>query len=512
MLSNDIVEVLAPPAGGSTSTPTPRRVRLHRGRVVGIGGEGEYLVFGKEGTICVRADELVDWATYPAQLASSASSPVTDGGPSESIAIWRCEMFGEVRAVGRSCPVLHRSRADSLMHCITGAVLVLVLGARLPRTRVSFRHNIWTRPRVAERGSKHTTQRRSDGRWFAPWLSRPDRLMIDWTNDRLLFHGGKGAAANAWDSFFEAPPPPKAALHGGSDDRRLPPADLAARIERAAAAGTLGVTTVWGPPYFCKLGNFRGGEPRGFVPRLQGGGGGDGDVPGGRQDAYDDDDDDDPMVSRSTPSAGCLPRQLDEHLWGGPLDATTIDEGREALARWVVVRPYLRERAAAHLDALCAARLPMEQWVAVHVRQTDKMREGRVWHFGVAALAAQVCERAAGLRCSGAFLASDDPDLKAQLGERLRAAGLLVASIDATLSSTPGAAAHKDPSIDRHANAQDCLVEVLMMAACRGIVCTLSNVSTAAVFFSSPGYRHYLFTQSAHASWEELDDSELSMC
>ena len=80
-----------------------------------------------------------------------------------------------------------------------------------------------------------------------------------------------------------------------------------------------------------------------------------------------------------------------------------------------------------------------------------------------------------------------------------------------TWSATPGVAAHKDPALDRRRNAHDCLLEVLLMARCAGIVCTLSNVSVAAVFLAPEGYRHYLFCRSEHVSHEELSDSELAM-
>ena len=45
-----------------------------------------------------------------------------------------------------------------------------------------------------------------------------------------------------------------------------------------------------------------------------------------------------------------------------------------------------------------------------------------------------------------------------------------------------------------------------------GIVCTLSNVSVAAVFLAPHGYRHYLFChEGAHVAHEEPSDSDLCM-
>merc|ERR1712060_232368 len=39
----------------------------------------------------------------------------------------------------------------------------------------------------------------------------------------------------------------------------------------------------------------------------------------------------------------------------------------------------------------------------------------------------------------------------------------------------------------------DVLVEALLMARCGALLSTYSNVSVAAVYFSSPGYRHFMF-------------------
>ena len=194
------------------------------------------------------------------------------------------------------------------------------------------------------------------------------------------------------------------------------------------------------------------------------------------------------------------------------MDASTVVEGRQAFERWLVVKPAIVARAAAAFEANCTARLPADKWLAVHVRQTDRMY-GEAWHFDSRTLVAQIVERAAGLRCGGALVASDDAEMKAAIVAQLRAHGALqVATFDALLSATPGMAAHKDPNLERWRNAEDCLVEVLMMAKCAGIVCTLSNVSVAAVFFAPRGYRHYLFChESAHVEHDEPSDADLCM-
>jgi hypothetical protein len=87
-------------------------------------------------------------------------------------------------------------------------------------------------------------------------------------------------------------------------------------------------------------------------------------------------------------------------------------------------------------------------------------------------------------------------------------AGIRATSFDSVLSKQPGVGAHQDPSIDRRQNAQDCLVECLIMARCAGLVSTLSNVSVAAVFFARDGYCHFLFDATVEP---EQDAEELAM-
>ena len=72
-----------------------------------------------------------------------------------------------------------------------------------------------------------------------------------------------------------------------------------------------------------------------------------------------------------------------------------------ACARWLTVREPIAARAAAAFGSLCAAHLPAHEWLAVHVRQTDRMYAAD-WHFGVPTLVRQIAERAAGLvECGG---------------------------------------------------------------------------------------------------------------
>ena len=108
-------------------------------------------------------------------------------------------------------------------------------------------------------------------------------------------------------------------------------------------------------------------------------------------------------------------------------------------------------------------------------------------------LEAEVRSFCSSLGCGGVLLCTDDPDLKEQLRERLEAGGLRVASHDALLSSKKNTPSHKDISLDRRLNAEDVLVEALLMSRCHALLSTWSNVSVAAVYFAPPGYAHFLF-------------------
>jgi hypothetical protein len=258
----------------------------------------------------------------------------------------------------------------------------------------------------------------------------PQRILVDWTSDLILFHGGV-RSDNAWNHFFEQPPPP-------GQSASLPAPTSAAEVQAAAAAGTLAIASRFGAPWFTKLGNFRGAEPE------------EGAKAGG----------------------------------GGRLDCATIREGRAAVQRWLVLKPPIRQRVAT--AAAQVFRTEGTRWLAVHVRQTDKLKleKSEKWQLQPASVAAHAVATAAAMGCRGVFLASDDANFKASVGAELRRAGLEVGGLQSLLSSG-GLPAHKDPELDRRRNAEDCLVEVLLMARCDALLCTWSNVSVAVRFWAS---------------------------
>ena len=191
------------------------------------------------------------------------------------------------------------------------------------------------------------------------------------------------------------------------------------------------------------------------------------------------------------------------------MDAAAARAGREAVQRWLRVRPHIADRAAAAFERQLD---PTVRWLAVHLRRTDKLlcvsatASNRV---GRAAIGAECRRFCAALGCGGVFLCTDDAQLKREVasdlanGPRTRVGGvggaagrpLRVATLPAVLSTRRHQASHKDHRLDRRQNAEDCLVEVLLMARCAALLSTWSNVSVAAVYFAPADapYPHYMF-------------------
>ena len=430
------------PGGGKRHGDPPRSVTLEHG--VRLSSKGLHcdvrLLDGK----IVQTDEkdLIYWQGYPSHVSSA--TPSNDGDLATSITIWRCEMYGE-----------------GLFSAVFWAL--------------GFLEAALDNPAVLLGSSEHV-----------------DHILIDWTDEKLPYHGGAAGPLNAWDAFFKQPPPLAAILADESEATAGPEARAqavsAAAIKRAAAAGSLHVTTTW--TCYKKLGNFRGSEPAGW--RID--------------QAMDEDAVDDCVQASRQPAGG--------------LDAATISAGATAFRRWLVVQPEVQNRVESFMAAMRQDhQLDAGEWLAVHVRQTDRLRlaNSAAWKLSLPSLTTQALDRAAQTRCRGIFVASDDKALKAGLVAEIRQAGLASVSFDSLLSSTPGTAAHQDPSLDRCRNARDCLVEVLVMAKCRALVSTFSNVSVAAVFFAhaeagagashSPegreAFRHFLFDVDATLEPEE---------
>ena len=163
----------------------------------------------------------------------------------------------------------------------------------------------------------------------------------------------------------------------------------------------------------------------------------------------------------------------------------------------------------------------MRKWLAVHVRRSDKLAQCPENGVGLSALADQIARRCAALGCGGAFLCSCDAGLKAALtttlGERH---GLLAAILpEATLPTSPDLAPHLDASIDARRNAEDCVIEVPLMARCAGLLCMWSHVSVAVVYMAREGYPWAMFGDGEQAlaappppsarSAEEEEEEEL---
>ena len=109
-------------------------------------------------------------------------------------------------------------------------------------------------------------------------------------------------------------------------------------------------------------------------------------------------------------------------------------------------------------------------------------------------LVAQTVAYASALRLRGVFLCSCDAALKRALAQALQAAKLLTASLaDANLSSDSSLPPHLDRTVDARRNAQDCLVEVLVMSRCAALLSTWSHVSAAVVYFAKNPLPFFMF-------------------
>jgi len=327
---------------------------------------------------------------------------------------------------------------------------------------------------------------------------RPPCFLIDWTDERILFHRSHVSSrpSNAWNSFFEQPgragfdgaarsdgatdaaPEPGGDLQREGEAARLLPASLLAeRLEVGweADRGDVSISCAFGAPAFSKLGQFRGADEGPVSSGTHGG--------EAAPSAFDG-----AAPATETPGTSALR--------GGRLDAATADAGRAATRRWVRVRRRVQarvERTAAELGLGDYGLGGASGWLAVHVRRTDKLEQCAANGVAEDSLSAQVRAFCAGLRCTGVLLCSDDKSLKSSLAASLRAAGLRTALVDVPLSTTLQPA-HLDASLDARANAEDVLVEALLMARyCTGLLSTWSNVSVATVFFSPQGYSHAMF-------------------
>lgn len=276
----------------------------------------------------------------------------------------------------------------------------------------------------------------------ASGASTTTHCLIDWTDERLCYNppSRASAPANAWLSLFEQPPP---LSHGHA------PLDAAA-LETASTEGQLVLSVCYGlPGAFGKLGELRGADP--------------------------------------SANDGTT-------LRGGRLRPEDIHAGRNAFAKWVTVLPPIERRAAKLQSAQLEAVLPMREWLGVHVRRSDKLVQCPENAMAEDAVAAEIRAFAVGLGCGGVFLCSCDAIFKRGVARQLEARGLLVAVLDeATLPASPDRPPHMDASLDARRNAQDCLVEVLVLSRCAALLSTWSHVSVAAVYFAPDGYPHMMF-------------------
>ncbi|CAK9072875.1 Uncharacterized protein SCF082_LOCUS35778 [Durusdinium trenchii] len=236
-----------------------------------------------------------------------------------------------------------------------------------------------------------------------------ERFLIDWTDERILFHGSGqlGYSSNAWNHFFEQP---------GGD-----PPKLKEKLGECQEAGRLKIVVRFGPPWFQKFGEFRGAD--------------EGDGPF-------------------------------REIKGGRLDEATAELGRQAVRRWVRVRPAILHRAEEWLNEHSEG----GRRLAVHLRRTDKLEQCRSNDLPLPEILSQILAFCRSLECSSVLLCTDDATMKKELWRQLHLVGLETYTFDALLSI--GGPSHKDENLDRRRNAEDVLVEVLLMSRCHALLST----------------------------------------
>jgi hypothetical protein len=309
------------------------------------------------------------------------------------------------------------------------------------------------------------------------------QLLVDWTDERITFSQADGrtdAHANAWNDFFYQPVAPTDGKDGKDGKEAAAAAEpLASEVHEAAQRDRLRVVNHCGRPrFFAKFADFRGAQPvpEGFKGKVVGGG----------------------------------------QITGGRVDEATAASGRAAFKRWLQLRPQISDRVDAIVRdqlegrmARSGVRLVLggssatgaevgeaDGWLAVHIRRTDKLQMcAPNRNLSVSTAAQQAASFARSLHCGGVLLCSDDALFRDELAAALASHGLVVATVDVLLSAKPNVQSHMAVGglADRRRNAKDCLVEALVMSRCRALLSSWSNVSVGVIFFSPPGFRHFMF-------------------
>eukprot|EP00811_Abedinium_folium_P015849 NODE_247_length_3296_cov_8.165983.p1 GENE.NODE_247_length_3296_cov_8.165983~~NODE_247_length_3296_cov_8.165983.p1 ORF type:complete len:803 (-),score=129.90 NODE_247_length_3296_cov_8.165983:773-3181(-) len=295
-------------------------------------------------------------------------------------------------------------------------------------------------------------------------------FLIDWT-DRRVAMSRSSRCCNLWNELFEQPWRPwevcdnldrklaaqftqcaglrAAHLQECWASRRDDMAPVHSAAHAAAADGRLHATLAFGPPHFEKFGRF------------------------------------------------ALAREWD-NVGGGRLDNALLEHGRHVFRRWLRIRRGILERVAGFI----ATSMGAGTWLAVHLRLTDKCESN---NRPLAALVEEVKRWVKVLCCSGIFLCTDDADMKKSLASALSRSDLAVVMCPAQLSRR-GLPAHKDGAVDRVQNARDMLIECLIMAQCKALLGSWSNVTTATVWFAPRGFSHMLFGDSVPGDGFEVVD------
>mmetsp|Transcript_11294 Transcript_11294/g.15642 ORF Transcript_11294/g.15642 Transcript_11294/m.15642 type:complete len:303 (+) Transcript_11294:70-978(+) len=178
--------------------------------------------------------------------------------------------------------------------------------------------------------------------------------------------------------------------------------------------------------------------------------------------------------------AGCSPHggKLVNSIYSCWMHAH-YNAGRRLTQTYVQLKPGFKQRALRVKRDLIEARF--KRPLAVHVRLTDKVSEAPD-NFGLSyqELYALIQSHMAREGYDGFIFCTDAKDLKEFV---VGQCGDSCVTYDSSLSDN--GPTHKDREIPNRKKAEDIVMEVLLMASCRGFISTYSNVANGVLFFGS---------------------------
>ena len=131
-----------------------------------------------------------------------------------------------------------------------------------------------------------------------------------------------------------------------------------------------------------------------------------------------------------------------------------------------------------------------ESILAVHLRRTDKSDEEAPENntLGVPFIVEKIKDTMSGLGCTSVFLCTDDKFMKREIKEELDEHAVECITYNATLSDNNRIGLHFSEAVPKSKQLKDVSLEVMMMASCRGLLCTRSNMSFMVAVMSDDSF------------------------